>query len=131
MRQALVAGTATVGKLDLSRSPDLVCRNFMCEKLGQSCVCKFARYMEQNEWAALEELVISGNQITLLPAAAFVPSLRRLDVSHNSLSGLDLEYFKRSPRLEVLVASGNARLASAEWDSKLRAALPGLQHVVW
>ncbi|KAH9260720.1 hypothetical protein BASA81_001187 [Batrachochytrium salamandrivorans] len=131
MRQALVAGTANVCKLDLSRSPDLVCKNFMCEKMGKSCVCKFARYMEQNEWAGLEELVISGNQITLLPAAAFVPSLRRLDFSNNLLSWMDVEYFKRSPRLEVVVASGNAGLASAEWDSKLRDALPGLKQVVW
>lgn len=109
----------------------MICKNFMCEKLGSSCVCKFARYMEQNDFSALEELNISSNKLATLPIAMFLPTLIRLDFSNNNLTTLEIEYFARCPKLEYVDASQNVKLKREDWDDKLRATLPAVKEIVW
>ena len=38
----------TVESLSLEKCEDLVCKNLMCEKLGEVCVCKLARWSSIN-----------------------------------------------------------------------------------
>jgi Leucine-rich repeat (LRR) protein len=115
MRQALLAPPKQVQVLDLSRSEDLICNNLMCEKLGDPCVCKLARFLEQHDWHALEELRLAGNGLSSAPPAFFRPSLRVLDLSHNRLSTIPQE-IERCHNLISLILNDNA-LQVLPWDS--------------
>ena len=74
--------------LDLSRSEDLLCRNLVCERVGEPCICRLAGALERHA-ATLAWLSLAGNGLTQLPAAlTALPALRYLDVSANELSAL-------------------------------------------
>lgn len=73
--------------LDLTSSPDLVCNNLMCEKVGEACICRLSRVLER--LSGLEWLSLAGNNLQNLPESlCSLPSLRHLDISQNSLAAL-------------------------------------------
>ena len=81
-------GLHTAQALDLSRSEDLLCRNLVCERVGEPCICRLAVALERHA-ATLAWLSLAGNGLTQLPAAlTALPALRHLDLSANGLSAL-------------------------------------------
>lgn len=82
-----------VARLALQRSEDLKCKNIMCGKLDEACVCKLARYVAQTPLAALEELDLSGNAIDVVPSSVFtcLPSLSVLTLRGNRLGAVSDE----------------------------------------
>jgi len=86
LRSAALASSNEVRSLDLSTSEDLKCKNIMCEKIDEVCVCKLARFLVQNPFPNLESLNLSGNSVEVLPEPIFdVQSLTELNLSYNKL----------------------------------------------
>ena len=59
----------TATRLLLRRSPELVCRNLMCEKVGGPCVCRLA--LSLSRMPHLTALDLSHNSLTRLPDAVW------------------------------------------------------------
>lgn len=79
LKDAARLGSATTSLL-LRKSEDLVCRNMMCAKLGEACVCRLAVHVSR--LSGLRELDVSDNDLGVLPDGVFeLPELERLDVS--------------------------------------------------
>lgn len=79
LKDAARLGSATTSLL-LRKSEDLVCRNMMCAKLGEVCVCRLAVHVSR--LSGLRELDISDNDLGVLPDSVFeLPELEHLDVS--------------------------------------------------
>ncbi|CAM9423528.1 unnamed protein product [Choristocarpus tenellus] len=134
--------------LVLHASDDLVCRNLMCEKVGEACVCRLAVTLSRLK--DLRELDVSGNRLGILPDTVFaLTGLERLDLSGNNLetipSGIsrltELRYLHLSnnsltrlpsemeqlTRLEELHVDGNEFMRGILEETLGR--LPGLQIV--
>lgn len=76
--------------LELKASPDLICSNLMCEKVGEPCVCRLALLL----WRApnLVALDLSDNRLKELPDNLWSLSrLESLDVSGNGLPAADVK----------------------------------------
>jgi hypothetical protein len=98
--------------LDLSASQDLVCKNMMCEKVGEVCVCKLAVWASQSRprLQQLKHLDLSHNGLEILPDSVFdLLTLRSLNVSHNKFHELP-EEISRLTQLTTLDIRGNAEL---------------------
>ena len=98
--------------LDLSGSPDLVCKNMMCEKLGEVCVCKLAMWASQSKprLLQLKRLDLSNNGLNILPDSIFdLDSLKSLNLSYNDLKELPDEIC-RLHQMETLDVRGNPKL---------------------
>lgn len=77
----------TVETLNLERSPDLLCVNLMCERVGDPCICRLSRVLEKLHH--LEGLNLSGNKLTSLPESiGQLERLQYLDLSNNNLQML-------------------------------------------
>ena len=77
----------SVSTLDLQQSPDLLCVNLLCEKVGDPCICRLSRVLEK--LSCLTHLNLSSNQLISLPdSIGQLTHLRRLDLSHNNLQTL-------------------------------------------
>lgn len=77
----------TVETLNLEDSPDLLCVNLMCEKVGDPCICRLSRVLEKLHH--LEGLNLSGNKLISLPESiGQLERLRHLDLSNNNLQTL-------------------------------------------
>ncbi|KAK9838366.1 hypothetical protein WJX81_007508 [Elliptochloris bilobata] len=75
--------TRDLQALDLSCSQDLLCRNLVCEKVGEPCICRLASVLERHA-GTLTWLSLSGNGLEALPdALTALRSLRYLDLSAN------------------------------------------------
>lgn len=86
--------------LDLGRAEDLVCRNIMCEKLLEPCICRLSRAMER--LPHLEFLSLRQNRIAALPASIWsLGRLRYLDLSGNPLPPASLGGIEQLRSLEV------------------------------
>jgi Leucine-rich repeat (LRR) protein len=84
--------------LVLSASPDLLCRNIMCEKVGGPCICRMA--LSLSRMAALRSLELADNNLVALPdtvwgypaapdtAGAQVLALERLVLRNNRFQHL-------------------------------------------
>ena len=76
-----------VNKLDLRRSPDLLCVNLLCEKVGDPCICRLSRVFEK--LPNLTDLDLSDNQLVSLPdSIGTLKKLQRLNLNQNKLSSL-------------------------------------------
>ena len=81
-----VRESATVTSLDLTKSPDLLCVNLMCEKVGEPCICRLSNVLERLQ---LECLNLSSNNLSSLPESiGRLVQLRQLDLSCNNLTTL-------------------------------------------
>ena len=75
-----------VQALHLSKSPDLICMNLMCQKLGQPCVCRLNVALEK--LAHLHTLDLSSNNLPAVPdmlRPKYQQHLRHLDLSNNNI----------------------------------------------
>lgn len=77
----------TVDSLDLQQSPDLLCVNLLCEKVGDPCICRLSRVLERLQH--LQRLNLANNRLISLPdSVGQLSQLQYLDLSHNKLTGL-------------------------------------------
>lgn len=82
-----VRSADTVKILDLQESPDLLCVNLMCEKVGDPCICRLSRVLEKLHH--LEGLNLAGNKLTSLPdSIGQLEQLQYLNLSNNNLGSL-------------------------------------------
>ncbi|KAE9038201.1 hypothetical protein PR003_g7233 [Phytophthora rubi] len=123
---------ARVEELELPKSTDLVCRQLMCEHVGDACACRLALALERVP--RLRRLDLSSNQLRALPDAVFalrelatldlrqnrlttlspdvqqLAQLETLDVSHNQLQTLPVQQLETLSKLRTLRVAGNAEL---------------------
>jgi hypothetical protein len=85
LNQASRLGGQQVTELILHPDPegkptDLMCVNMMCEKVGQPCVCKLAKFV--SKLPKLKRLDVAGNHLKQLPDSIWdLAELEHLDVS--------------------------------------------------
>lgn len=99
----------TVESLSLEKCEDLVCKNLMCEKLGEVCVCKLARWSSINgpNLTNLKCMDLADNGLSVLPDSVFdLTQIQYLNVSRNSFTEFPVG-IKRLKNLKVLDISDN------------------------
>ncbi|KAG1713268.1 hypothetical protein DVH05_000988 [Phytophthora capsici] len=130
-----------VVELQLPKSNDLVCRQLMCEHVGDACACRLALVLERVP--RLHALDLSNNQLRELPDAVFalerlqtlniqrnrlttlsndvekLTELESLDVSYNQLKALPVEQLETLSKLKELRIAGNGALIQAIEDQTL------------
>ncbi|KAL3670347.1 hypothetical protein V7S43_004657 [Phytophthora oleae] len=130
-----------VVELQLPKSSDLVCRQLMCEHVGDACACRLALALERVP--RLHALNLSNNQLRGLPDAVFalerlqtldiqrnrlttlsmdvkkLTELKSLDVSHNQLKTLPVDELETLTKLEELRIAGNEELIQTIEDQTL------------
>ncbi|KAG7385760.1 hypothetical protein PHYPSEUDO_001113 [Phytophthora pseudosyringae] len=131
---------ARVVELQLPKSGDLVCRQLMCEHVGDACACRLALALERVPH--LQRLDLRNNQLRALPDAVFalqslealnlarnrlttlstdvqkLTQLETLDVSHNQLKTLPVEQLETLKELQTLRVAGNDELIRAIEDAQ-------------
>ncbi|RLN44555.1 hypothetical protein BBJ29_007223 [Phytophthora kernoviae] len=89
-----------VRELQLSKSGDLICRQLMCEHVGDACVCRLALALERVP--RLQQLILANNQLRALPDVVFaLSSLSYLNLKQNRLQALSTDVSKLT-ELEIL-----------------------------
>ena len=79
--------------LNLSKSEDLVCKNIMCEKLGEACICRLARCLSFTP--NVVDIDLSNNGLTNLPDTIYtLENLEKIDLKGNSFSKEERESIK-------------------------------------
>lgn len=83
-----VRNAARVRVLDLQASVDLQCRNLLCAKVGEACLCRLSLVLEK--LVKVECVDLSCNGLDTLPEGLWkLTNLKELNVSHNKLPFLD------------------------------------------
>ena len=71
----------------LRSSDDMVCRNIMCSKLGNVCLCRLALCLSR--CPNLKSIDLSGNKLDSIPdAIGLCTNLYSIDISNNNLRTL-------------------------------------------
>ena len=99
----------SVENLNLSKSEDLICKNLMCEKLGEVCICKLARWASINAPSLdnIQALELENNGLTVLPDSVFdLNQIEYLNLSHNLLTEFPIGII-RLQNLKILDLSHN------------------------
>ena len=138
---------ARVVSLDLRTSNDLICRQLLCEHVGDACACRLALALERVP--RLRRLDLSNNRLRALPEAVYalqhlewldvrqnclstlstdlakLTQLQTLDVRSNKLKTLPIEQLETLEKLETICVTGNVDLIrtfeSLEMSERLRA----------
>ena len=121
-------------ELQLRHSTDLVCRQLMCECVGNTCVCRLSLALARVP--RLQHLDLSMNQLPVLPDAVYtlaklktlnvrdnhlttvatdvakLTELETLDVRYNELKTLPVAELETLPRLKTVRVDGNAELVA-------------------
>ncbi|ETK82933.1 hypothetical protein F441_12030 [Phytophthora nicotianae CJ01A1] len=132
---------ARVVDLQLPKSGDLVCRQLMCEHVGDACACRLALALERVP--RLQRLDLSNNQLRALPDAVYalqslatldvqhnrltllstdvqkLTQLKILDVRHNQLKTLPVQQLEALSKLQTLRVAGNTELLQSLEDGQL------------
>ena len=90
--------------LRLRNSKELICHNYMCEKVGETCLCQLS--MVLSRMRDLRHLDLSSNRLSQLPEVWLLPQLESLDVSENRLTTLP-EQLATMPSLQRIRLEGN------------------------
>ena len=90
--------------LRLRASTELICNNMLCEKVGETCLCKLSMCLERMHH--LRHLDLRGNRLDRLPEVWRLPHLETLDVRDNALESLP-EELSSMKSLSVLQVEGN------------------------
>ena len=78
---------AKVTELLLPCSPDLVCNNLFCDKVGMACLCRLERALQKANPMQLKRIDLSGNRLEELPPFIYtLKDLEELDISKNNFS---------------------------------------------
>uniref|UniRef100_A0AAV1TKX0 Disease resistance R13L4/SHOC-2-like LRR domain-containing protein n=1 Tax=Peronospora matthiolae TaxID=2874970 RepID=A0AAV1TKX0_9STRA len=138
---------ARVLSLDLQASEDLICRQLLCEHVGDACACRLALALERVPM--LQRLDLSRNRLRALPDAVYklqrlewldmrqnnltmlstdvanLTQLQVLDVRYNKLKTLPVEQLETLETLEEVRVTGNSDLMrtfeSLKMSERLRA----------
>lgn len=103
------APRATAVRVHMRASPDLVCHNVMCERVGEACLCRLQLALQRAAAStALVELDVSGNRLAALPQAAVDGSMRALRVLR--AEGNRLELPRASGASDVLTRTFSQQL---------------------
>lgn len=91
--------------LELAGSQDVVCKNIMCEHVGDACPCRLSLVLER--LPNLQRLNIASNGLKSLPPALFTPTLTHLVAADNRLDSIEPECVERLEDVQVLDLSHN------------------------
>lgn len=102
----------TVTTLDLSTSEAFICKNLMCEKVGELCVCRlslfFYEHGMQRSFKNLTSLMLRRNNLRAIPEAIqYLTSskLELVDLAQNQIQHVDdatLSLLNQHTNLKVL-----------------------------
>ncbi|TDH70099.1 hypothetical protein CCR75_008219 [Bremia lactucae] len=130
-----------ITELQLSKSSDLVCRQLMCEHVGDACSCRLALALERVPH--LRHLDLSRNQLRMLPDAVYalqslktlnvqqnqlttlsthvqnLTQLQTLDMRHNQCKTLPVQQLETLERLQTVRIGGNKHLIQALENQEL------------
>ena len=86
--------------LNLSASDDLLCRNLMCEHVGDPCICRLSAVLDK--LPGLEHLDLSNNNLSALPEAlGRLSKLQTLDIRGNQLHEVPADLQQLLSRVKV------------------------------
>ncbi|GAQ91194.1 hypothetical protein KFL_007410040 [Klebsormidium nitens] len=88
--------------LDLNASPELLCHNLLCEKVGDPCICRISVVLEK--LTKLRSLNLANNRLVSLPPSIWdLETLEELDLSGNLLEGVpeDIRKLSKLRRLNL------------------------------
>ncbi|KAF0733839.1 hypothetical protein Ae201684P_002588 [Aphanomyces euteiches] len=92
-----------VRELILRQSEDLLCRNLMCERVGDACMCRLSIVLEK--LPNLTTLDVSANRLPALPPSVFqLGRLEELVLAKNQLGDdvfKDMHNFQRLRRVDL------------------------------
>jgi hypothetical protein len=87
---------------------DATCINIMCERVGNSCICRVASAFQihsqqyPNAFTHVTELIMAGMNFNTLPDFShYFPQLERLDISGNGFTELPLHKFTHLKEINI------------------------------
>jgi hypothetical protein len=86
------------------RGDELICHNWMCEKVGETCLCQLSMLLSRLQH--LQHLDLRSNRLNRLPEVWTLRKLETLDVRDNALEVLP-EELATMPSLRTLRVEGN------------------------
>jgi hypothetical protein len=86
------------------RGDELICHNWMCEKVGETCLCQLSMLLSRLQH--LRHLDLRSNRLNRLPEVWTLQNLESLDVRDNALQALP-EELASMPALHTLRVEGN------------------------
>ena len=105
--------------LDLSSSETFICKNIMCEKIEQLCICRFSQFLFHHcnniGFSNLERVSLRSNRLDRFPTALeylakHSTRLREIDLRNNVIRRLDpneLSFLNDFPNLERILLQAN------------------------
>ena len=93
--RAAMKSPLAVRTLDLSGSQELVCKNIMCPKLEETCICRLAFFLSQNDFANLRSLVLRNNNISTFAFSILNgTNISHIDLRENNIKEIDKDQLK-------------------------------------